>query len=79
MNYSHYRVGPGCQPTPPVSDSETGEAATTALTTAKLADGDSSGEMDDTYMIYVTRRIDQCDYCDLGLTEGSSSSGMAAW
>ena len=34
--------------------------------------------MEDTYVIYVTKRVDQCDYCDLGLTGGSSSPGMAA-
>ena len=46
-------AGPACQ------WDKTGEAASTALNTAKLADSDSSGEMEDTYVIYVTRRVDQ--------------------
>ena len=52
--------------------------ASTARNTAKLTDGEDSGEMEDTYVIYVTRRVDQCYYCDLGLTGGSSSPVMAA-
>ena len=63
---------------PRKSERQTEEAASTALNMAKLADDDSSGEMEDTYVIYVTRHIDQCYYCDLGLTEGSSLLGMAA-
>ena len=32
----------------------------TAPTTAKLADGEDSREMEDTYVVYVMRRVDQC-------------------
>ena len=60
MNNSHCRVGPGCQLTPPVSDSETGEAASTVLLTAKFADGDSSGEIEDTGVITVMRWFYWC-------------------
>ncbi|XP_066311026.1 CBL-interacting protein kinase 3-like [Miscanthus floridulus] len=51
---SHCRVGPGCQPTPPVSDSETGEARHTA----KLADDGSSGENDGTGVLPKVSRVD---------------------
>ena len=55
MNNSHCRVGPGCQLTPPASDSETGEANSTALHMAKFTDGDSSGKMNSTGVITVMR------------------------
>ena len=58
MNNSHYRVGPGCQLTPSVSDSETGEAASMARRTAKLADGNTFGEFDGTGVLPKFSRAD---------------------
>ena len=55
MNYSHYRVGPGCQPTPLVSDRENRGGGFDSAATVELADGDSSGDTEDTYVIYVMR------------------------
>ena len=53
--YSHCRVGPGCQPTPPVSDRENRGGGFDGAATVELADGDSSGNTEDTYAIYVMR------------------------
>ena len=53
-------MGPACQPDPLVSETKTGEAVSMARNTVKLADGEDSSEMEDTYVIYVTRRVDQC-------------------
>ena len=45
----------------------------TAWNTAKLADDEDFGEMEDTYVIYVTRRVDWCYRQDLELIGGGSS------
>ena len=78
MNNSHCRVGPGCQLTPPASDSETGEAASTALHMAKFTDSDSSGEMDSTGVITVMRWFYWCYRRDLRPRGEDSSPVMAA-
>ena len=78
MNNSHCRVGPGYQLTPPDSDSKTGEAASTALHTAKFANGDSFGEMDSTGVITVMRWFYWCYRLELRPSGGSLSPVMAA-
>ena len=48
-------MGPGCQPTPPVSDRENRGGGFDGAAMVELADGDSSGDTEDTYAIYVMR------------------------
>ena len=58
--HSHCRVGPGCQPTPPVSDRENRGDGFDGAATVELTDDDSSGDTEDTYAIYMMRGIDWC-------------------
>ena len=51
--HSHCCVEPGCQPTPPVSDRENRGGGFDGAATVELAVGDSSGDTEDTYAIYV--------------------------
>ena len=51
-------MGPGCQSDPLVSETKTGEAASTALNTVKLADGDFSSDEEGTSVTVTTSRID---------------------
>ena len=53
--HSHCRVGLGYQPTPPVSDRENRGGGFNGAAMVELADGDSSGDTEDTYAIYVMR------------------------
>ena len=53
--HSHCRVGPECQPTPPVSDRENRGGGFDGAATEELVDGDSSGDTEDTYVTYVMR------------------------
>ena len=56
--HSHCRVGPGCQPTPPVSDRENRGGSFDGAATVELADGDSSGESDSTDVLPKFPRVD---------------------
>ena len=71
-------MGPGCQPTPPVSKTKTGEAAFDGTAVVLLADGEDSGDTKATYMIPVTRGTDWCKWRDLRPSRGDSSPVMAA-
>ena len=56
--HSHCRVGPECQPTPPVSDRENRGGGFDGAATVELADGDSSGELDSTGVLPKFPRVD---------------------
>ena len=71
-------MGPGCQPTPPVSETKTEEAAFDGAAVVLLADGEDSGDTKATYMIPVTRGTDWCKWRDLRPSGGGSSPVMAA-
>ena len=53
-------MGPGCQPDPPVSDSEAGDTAATAQKTAQHIGGEVSGETRATVVLTTTRRTRWC-------------------
>ena len=53
-------MGPGCQPTPQVSDSKAEEAAFDGAAVVLLADGEDSGDTNATYVHYARRGTDWC-------------------
>ena len=53
-------MGPGCQPTPPVSETKTEEAAFDGTAVVLLADGEDSGDTKATYVLYARRGTDWC-------------------
>ena len=65
-------VGPACH------RHRTGETARDGAAMVELADGGSSGEIDSTYTIYVTSRVEWCYRRDLRPSGGGSSPVMAA-
>ena len=71
-------MGPGCQLTPLVSNSEIGEAAFDGAAVVWLTDGEDSSDTKATYMIYVMRWFDWCYQLELRPNGGGSSPVMAA-